>query len=57
MQNNSQTEQSSHDPLGRSPSEIGLEVALSILFCITSILDNLLVIYVCLLYTSDAADE
>ena len=32
MQNNSQTEQSSHDPLGRSPSEIGLEVALSILF-------------------------
>ena len=46
MQNNSQTGRSSHDPLGRSPGEIGLEVALSILFCITSIFDNLLVIYV-----------
>ena len=46
MANNSQTGSSSHDPLGRSRSEIGLEVALSILICLMSILDNLLVVYV-----------
>ena len=46
MTNSSQTEPSSHDPLGRSRSEIALEVALAILICLTSILDNLLVIYV-----------
>ena len=44
--NNSQTGSSSFDPLGRSRSEIGLEVALSILICLISILDNLLVVYV-----------
>ena len=43
---NSQTGSSSHDPLGRSPSEIGLEVVLAILICLMSILDNLLVVYV-----------
>ena len=43
---NSQTGSSSHDPLGRSRSEIGLEVALAILVCLMSILDNLLVVYV-----------
>ena len=37
---------SSHDPLGRSRSEISLEVALSILICLISILDNFLVVYV-----------
>ena len=46
MANNSQTGSSSHDLLGRSRSEIGLEVALSILICLMSILDNLLVVYV-----------
>ena len=47
MANNSQTQgSSSYDPLGRSSSEIGLEVALSILICLISILDNLLVVYV-----------
>ena len=46
MANNSQTGSSSFDPLGRSRSEIGLEVALSILICLISILDNLLVVYV-----------
>ena len=46
MANNSQTGSSSYDPLGRSSSEIGLEVALSILICLISILDNLLVVYV-----------
>ena len=46
MTNSSQTEPSSHDPLGRSSSEISLEVALAILICVTSILDNLLVVYV-----------
>ena len=43
---NSQTGSSSHDPLGRSRSEIGLEVVLAILICLMSILDNLLVVYV-----------
>ena len=46
MANKSQTGSSSHDPLGRSRCEIGLEVALSILICLISILDNLLVVYV-----------
>ena len=46
MTNSSRTEPSSHDPLGRSSSEISLEVALAILICVTSILDNLLVVYV-----------
>ena len=46
MANNSQTEPCCHDPLGRSRSEIGLEVALSILICLTSFLGNLLVVYV-----------
>ena len=46
MANNSQIGSSSPDPLGRSRSEIGLEVALSILICVMSILDNLLVVYV-----------
>ena len=46
MGNNSQTEPCCHDPLGRSRSEIGLEVALSILVCLTSFLDNLLPVYV-----------
>ena len=41
-----QTGPSSHDPLGRSRSEISLEVALSILICLTSIFDNFLVVYV-----------
>ena len=46
MANNSQTGPSSYDPLGRSRTEIGFEVALSILICLISILDNLLVVYV-----------
>ena len=46
MANNSQTGSSSHDPLGRSRSEIGLEVALAILICLISFLDNFLVVYV-----------
>ena len=46
MVNNSQTGPSSHDPLGRSHGAIGFEVTLSILICITSIFDNLLVVYV-----------
>lgn len=46
MHSGSQTEPSSHEPLGRSSSEISLEVALAILICVTSILDNLLVVYV-----------
>ena len=46
MTNSSQTEPSSHDPLGRSSSEISFEVALAILICVSSILDNLLVVYV-----------
>ena len=41
-----QTGPSSHDPLGRSRSEISLEVALSILICLTSIFDNFLVVHV-----------
>ena len=41
-----QTGPSSHDPLGRSRTEISLEVALSILICLISILDNFLVVYV-----------
>ena len=40
MANNSQIGSSSYDPLGRSRTEIGLEVALSILICLISILDN-----------------
>ena len=46
MANNSQIGSSSYDPLGRSSSEIGLEVFLSILICLISILDNSLVVYV-----------
>ena len=46
MANNSQTRSSSHDTLGRSRSEIGLEVTLSIIICLMSILDNSLVVYV-----------
>ena len=46
MANNSQTEPCCHDPLGRSRSEIGLEVALSFLISLTSFLDNLLPVYV-----------
>ena len=47
MKNNSQSDQSSHDPLlGRSRSLIAVEVALSILICLTSFLGNLLVVYV-----------
>ena len=46
MANYSQTEPCCHDPLGRSRGEIGLEVALSILICLTSFLGNLLVVYV-----------
>ena len=41
-----QTGPSSHDPLGRSHTEISLEVALSILICLISILNNFLVVYV-----------
>ena len=41
-----QTGPSSHDPLGRSRTEISLEVALSILICLISILNNFLVVYV-----------
>ena len=46
MTNNSLTGTSFHDPLERSISKIGLEVILSILICLTSFLDNLLVIHV-----------
>ena len=46
MANNSQIGSSSHDPLGRSHSEIGLVVALSILISLTSFLGNFLVAYV-----------
>ena len=46
MVNNSQTGSSSHDPLRRSRSEIGLELALAILICLISFLDNFLVVYV-----------
>ena len=46
MANNSQTGSSSHDPLRHSRSEIGLEVALAILICFISFLDNFLVVYV-----------
>ena len=46
MENNSQTDPSSHDPLDRSRSQVGLEVALSILIYVTSFLGNLLVVYV-----------
>ena len=46
MTNNSLTGTSFHDPLERSISKIGLEVTLSILICLTSFLDNLLVVYV-----------
>ena len=48
MVNNSQTGSTptTHDPLGRSRSEIGLEVALAILICLISFLDNFLVVYV-----------
>ena len=46
MANNSQTGSSFHDPLGRSRSEIGLEVALAILICLISFLDNFLVVCV-----------
>ena len=46
MEKNSQSDPSSHDPLGRKRSQIGLEVALSILICLTSFLGNLLVVYV-----------
>ena len=46
MANNSQIGLSSHDPLGRSHSEIGLVVALSILISLTSFLGNFLVVYV-----------
>ena len=46
MTNNSLTGTSFHDPLERSISKIGLEVILSILICLTSFLDNLLVVHV-----------
>ena len=47
MENNSPPWPNSHDPLSRSRIVLAvLEVALSILICLTSILDNLLVIYV-----------
>ena len=46
MANNSQTGWSSHDPLRRSHSQIGLEVALSILISLFSFLGNFLVVYV-----------
>ena len=46
MANNSQTGSSSHAPLGRYLSEIGLEVALSILVTLTSFLGNFLIVYV-----------
>ena len=46
MTNNSLTGTSFHDPLGRSISKIGLEVALSIIIYLTSFLDNLFVVYV-----------
>ena len=48
MVNNSQTGSTptTHDPLGLSRSEIGLEVALAILICLISFLDNFLVVYV-----------
>ena len=41
-----ETGSSSHDPLGRSLSEIGLKVALSILSTLTSFLGNFLIVYV-----------
>ena len=44
MANNSQP--TSHDPLGRSHAEIGTEVTMAILVCLTSTLGNLLVVYV-----------
>ena len=46
MANNSQIGSSSHDPLGRSHSEIGLVVVSSILISLTSFSGNLLVVYV-----------
>ena len=46
MADSSQSRSSTHDPLERSPTEISLEVTLSILICLTSILGNLLVVYV-----------
>lgn len=46
MANKSQTGSSSHNPLGRSLSETGLEVALSILITLTSFLGNFLIVYV-----------
>ena len=46
MANNSQIGSSSHDPLKRSYSQIGLEVALAILISLMSFLGNLLVVYV-----------
>ena len=46
MADSSQSGSSTHDPLERSPTEISLEVTLSILICLTSILGNLLVVYV-----------
>ncbi len=36
----------SQDPLGRSPAEIGVEVTMAILICLSSTLGNLLVVYV-----------
>ena len=36
----------SQDPLGRSPAEIGVEVTLAILVCLSSMIGNLLVVYV-----------
>ena len=46
MADSSQSGSSTRDPLERSPTEISLEVTLSILICLTSILGNLLVVYV-----------
>ena len=47
MENNSPSWPNSHDPLIHSRIVLaGLEVAFSILICLTSILDNLLVVYV-----------
>ena len=47
MENNSPSWPISHDPLSRSRFVLAvLEVAFSILICLTSIQDNLLVVYV-----------
>ena len=40
------SQSTSQDPLGRSRAEIGVEVTLAVLICLTSTLGNLLVVYV-----------